>query len=199
MEEYPEVLLPRRSYPPALSENEVLPYCLVRETQDNLYPLLEKDYEGDDIIRKIVEPQYSGEVFELSVFLYGYYAEDHVGIRVDDPSLYESWSPDLPDLSTQNIAFSCKALFPLYLSAENFYQKTIQFNNEPFLLSFSHKPTRVNYWHFQLWTQDANGNYIARGKKKILAKHILEQYVVRAICPKSEIKKFQFSSTVLMS
>jgi hypothetical protein len=198
MEEYPKSLLPCRSYP-ALSEEAILPYCLVRETQDNLYTLLEQmkqGYAGDDIIRKIIDPQPSlREVFELSLFLYGYYTECHVGIKVSDASLYDAWNNDVSIPTC--IRYSKKTAFPLYLKAEVLYNQTICFNDEEFLLSFSHKPTCVNYWHFQLWTKDTQTQkYIPREatskRLKHLAKHILEQYVVKAICLKSEVKEFQF-------
>jgi hypothetical protein len=66
MDCYPEILLPRQTYP--ILENEVIRNnALVRETVLNVYPFLEKaGYEPDDILPFVVAPQPSlREVFEL--------------------------------------------------------------------------------------------------------------------------------------
>ena len=85
MTRYPEVLLPRRTYP-MLENEDVRDNTLARETTVNVYQFLAKTgYEPDDILPLVVAPQQSlREVFELSVFLYGYYEEQHMGIKVDD-------------------------------------------------------------------------------------------------------------------
>ena len=86
---YPEILLPKPSYP-LLENKEVSPCALVRETLVDVYALLVKPgYEPDDILPLIVDPQLSlREVFELSQFLYGYYDERQNVILVDDTRLY---------------------------------------------------------------------------------------------------------------
>jgi hypothetical protein len=165
MEAYPEILLPRTSYR-ILSEDEVKSFCFVRETQENLYIFLEQSCDLDDIIRKIIAPQKSErEVFEFSVFLYGYYDESHVGIRAD--SGFNDWNPDMRNIPAIE-HFERKLLFPLYLKSEQLYKKTIDFKaldsdlSEQFLLSYVHKPTCANYWHFQLCTKDNTGICIKR-------------------------------------
>jgi hypothetical protein len=196
MDEYPEVLLPRQSNL-LLSEDEVSKYNFVRETLENMYVFLAQNIPLKELIPKIIAPQLSErEVFELSVFLYGYYDESHVGIRVSDDSLYALWTPELSDIPACSIKYSQRTAFPLYLSAEKLHKKPVDFNDKLLFFSFSHKPTRANYWHFQFYTKDSEGNCIPRDKSnrhlKRLAKHILEQYVMKAICPKSEVKKFHF-------
>jgi hypothetical protein len=73
MPRYPEILLPKKNYP-LLTNAMVNDYTLVRETLTDLYVFLARQsYEPDDILRFVVAPQPSlREVFELSVFLYGY-------------------------------------------------------------------------------------------------------------------------------
>ena len=159
----------------------------------------------NEIIPKIIAPQLSErEIFEFSIFLYGYYDEFCVGIRVLDDSLYQFWTDDMLDIPYNSISYKRNSLFTLFLYTDKLYQKKIDVEDingqvTHYLLSFSHKPTRINYWHFQLYTKDNEGNYIPRGKSnsrlKHLAKHILEQYVIKAICLKSDIKKFQLSNT----
>jgi len=118
------------------------------------------------------------EVFELSTFLYGYYEEKHIGIRVDDAALYADWNKNLPELGVKDIKFSHEEAYPLFLAAAKLERQEIDFNGEMYILSFSHRPTRVNYWHFELWVNDNAGNRILRDRSnahtKYLAKSILE-------------------------
>jgi hypothetical protein len=48
MSEYPEDLLPRRAYP-ILSNNLVAQYNFIRETEEAIYNLLDKDLHPKDI------------------------------------------------------------------------------------------------------------------------------------------------------
>ena len=95
---YPEILLPRHAYP-VLENDDVKDNALVRETMSDVYQFLAKEgYEPDDILPYVVAPQPSlREVFELSVFLYGYYTEQHIGLRVENIALYADWNKDLPE------------------------------------------------------------------------------------------------------
>ena len=182
---YPRILLPRGDYP-VLENGDIKDNALVRETTIDLYQLLEKPgYELDDILHFVVAPQPSlREVFELSTFLYGYYEEDHMGIRVDDSALYADWSKSLPELNAVNIKFSQEKVYPFFLAAAELNQQEIDVNGTRYVFSFSHKPTRVSYWHFELWVKDGTGNRIPREKSnartKYLAKSILEYIVAEA-------------------
>ena len=177
MPPYPKELLPNFVCSTLIPSEEVLPYSLVRETVKDIYSLQEYGLVVDDVIKEIVAPQPSlREVFELSLFLYGYYNDTHVGIRAKDDTPTQLW-------------------FQLFLRADRLYNRTLDFFGENFLFSFSHKPTESNYWHFQLWTQDKQGNVVPRDKSnnrlKKLAKHLLENVVLEAVCPKSDVKPFQ--------
>jgi hypothetical protein len=89
---YPVSLIPRKAYPIFVNE-EISNNALIREMTTNRYLLLgKKGYTPDDILPFIVVPQSSlREVFELSLFLYGYYDERYCGIRVNDKTLYADW------------------------------------------------------------------------------------------------------------
>jgi hypothetical protein len=193
---YPEILLPKRSYP-ILSNEEIGDCSLVRETSSDLYPILDRrGYTPDDILRFLVAPNPSlREVFEFSVFLYGYYDERHTGLRVDDSALYIDWTAEQPELRAEDIQFEQETVYPLFLSAGKLDKQEIDFNGEAYLLSFSHKPSRVNYWHCELWTWDSIGNRIPRDKSnahtKYLAKSLLEYITTEAVSPKSGAKRFK--------
>jgi len=68
MNQYPEILIPKSSYP-VLKDEDLLLFALVRETVVNVYTYLTgNEYEPDDILPLVVAPQPSlREVFELWV------------------------------------------------------------------------------------------------------------------------------------
>jgi hypothetical protein len=193
---YPQSVLPQQGYP-LLTHEDVRDYTLVRETRTDLYDFLGKpEYEPDDIVPLVVAPQPSlREVFELSVFLYGYYDERYIGIRVSDTSLYADWNRELPEVRVEDIRFTQETAFPLFLAALKLDEQEIDFSGETYTLSFSHTPTRVNYWHFELWIKDSSGNRIPRDKSsahtKYPAKSILEYIITEAVTFKIEVKPFK--------
>ncbi len=154
-------------------------------------PFLYKDMT-DDLALKIVAPVLTcREFFELSVYLYGYYDESHVGIRLKDESLNDDWDASMPDISASAVEFSREKWFPLFLCTSKLYKQRVSFENEDYMVSFSHKPTRVNFWHFQLWTKDSSGVCISKkdkGKTR-LAKHIFERFIAKAIVFNKSAKK----------
>jgi hypothetical protein len=103
-----------------LANEEISNNALVRETEANLYLLLgKKGYTPDDILPFIVAPQPSlREVFELSLFLYGYYDEQYSGIRVNDKALYADWTKEQPELAAETILFTQESAWPLFLAAK---------------------------------------------------------------------------------
>jgi hypothetical protein len=194
---YPQALLPRHTYPAALPSEEISACFFVRETNEDPYLFFGSGFEPDDLIRMIIAPPTpERDVFELSVFLYGYYREDHLGIRARDDSLNTYWNNGMPDIPAEDIEYTQPSMSPLFLSAAKLYGRPVDFSGDKFVSSFFHKPTRINYWHFQLFTQDDTGMLIPRNNKsprlKRLAKHILENIVIPAICrQKTAVKGFQ--------
>jgi hypothetical protein len=157
--------------------------------------LFNSGFDSDDLIRRIiVPPTPKRDVFELSIFLYGYYREAHTGIRPACKSLNTAWDNSV-DIPAEDIPYTQADMFPLFLSAAKLYKRPIDFSGEKLVSSFSHRPTRINYWHFQLFTQDDTGKVIPRNQDnsrlRHLAKHILENIVIPAICPITEVKGFQ--------
>jgi len=195
---YPKILLPQKTYP-ILENEDVKDNAFTRETKVDVYQFLSKSgYETDDILPLIIAPQPSlREVFDLSIFLYGYYDERHIGIRVKDTTLCADWDKELPELNIGDIILSQENAYPLFFAASKLNRQEIEYNGEIHLLSFSHKPTRVNYWHFELWVKDSAGNRIPRDKSstriKYLAKSILEYIVAEAVIFKSAVKPFKRS------
>lgn len=196
MDRYPETLLPKSNYP-MLTNEEVSACALVRETITDVYPFLSKNgYSPDDIVRFVVAPQPSlREVFKLSVFLYGYYDERCIGIRVMDSALYADWTNEKSELAADVIQFTQETAYPLFLSCAKLDRQKIDFNGETHIFSFSHKPTRVNYWHFELWVKDSTGARIPRDKSsahtKYLAKSLLEYIVAEAVLYKASVAPFR--------
>jgi len=198
MKHYPEILLPRKVY--SILENEqIKDNALVCETKTDLYQFLSKPgYEPDDILPLVIAPQPSlREVFELSTFLYGYFEEQHIGIRADNTAYYEDWNKSLPEINSEDIIFTQEKAFPLFLSAKKLNHQEIDYNGEIHILSFSHKPTMVNFWHFEIWVKDSAGNRIPRNKSsahtKYLAKSILEYIIAEAVLLKESVISFKRS------
>jgi len=158
-----------RDYP-ILSGEEIRDCSFVRETETNLY--IQDNLNADDFIREIIPRETSStDVFELSVSLYGYFNEKHIRIRKQG------------------------RFFPLFLRVNKLYERSIRYEDEPYILSFSHCPTTTNYWHFQLNTVDSANKKIPRDAKKPreknLARFIIRKYIREAICKKSEVTSFQ--------
>ncbi|GHS84707.1 hypothetical protein FACS1894103_5590 [Campylobacterota bacterium] len=189
MDMYPRVLLPNRSYP-ILSCDDVLKYYFVRETENDIYTLpYESDSDIDFVIRKMLAPQFSGAaVYALSIFLYGYYNEAHIGIRAKEVPICD-WDNTKPVLKPDAIKINNEkgGWFPLFLYANKLFEQSVIYSgtaNAPatqYKLSFVHRPTSVNYWHFELSIKDAAGNAVEAGKKA-LAKSALKNVVFKAIC-----------------
>jgi hypothetical protein len=200
---YPEVLISHRAYP-ELNEKDILPCFFIRRTNEDIYPFLDK-FKPLEIIDKFLPNTTKRDVFVLSVSLYGYYDERYLSFKVHDDNLNQYWNRE-SDFPAERIAYSIEPGFPLFLSAAKLYEVPFEFEDELFLLSFWHKPTVVNYWHFQLFTRDSKGLHLPREPKpeeketraetkrlRRLAVLILEYVISESICLKSETRKFQHS------
>lgn len=200
MDNYPDVLISQQSYP-ELDESTVSSYFFIRKTKEDIYLFLEK-YTPSQLIDKILPNTAKRDVFVFSVSLYGYYNENHISLKVSDASLNQEWNRTMPDFPVSQIAYSIDPGYPLFLCAQKLYEYPIIFENEKFCLSFLHKPTIVNYWHFQLFTEDSNGEHLPRESKpedkklKRLAVIVLEYLITESISPASEVKKFQYDNSV---
>jgi hypothetical protein len=199
---YPEILISHQSYP-ALDEKVVSSYSFIRKTDEDIYPLI-KRFKPLELIDKILPNTTKRDIFVLSVSLYGYFEENHILLKVSDNNLNKYWDRAMPDLPAEQITFSIEKGYPLYFYAKKLYEQPILFENDIYCLSFWHKPTISNYWHFQLFTRDSNGQHLPREPKpeekenkteekklRRLAIMVLEYLISEAICSISEVQKFQ--------
>ena len=205
MELYPEVLVSQQAKP-VLDEKVVSAYYFIRKTDIDLYPLL-KIYTPLELIDKILPNTTKRDVFVLSVSLYGYYDESHIAINVSDKTLNNHWIKTMADYPIEQIEYTIESWHPLFLQAKKLYERPFSFEGEMFYLSFWHKPTIVNYWHFQLFTRDSNGEHLPRDQKpgeketkaegrklRRLATTILEYLISESICSFSETRKFYWEA-----
>jgi hypothetical protein len=203
MELYPAVLVSCLSYPD-LNSRDVSSYYFLRRTEEDIYPLLEK-FKPLEVIDKILPNITKRDVFVFSVSLYGYYDENHLSLKVCDDCLNSDWDRTHLDFPAERISYFSEKAYPLFLCAAKLYEYPFVFNDEQFILSFWHKPTIVNYWHFQLFTCDSKGQHLPRepnrGEKETIAeknrlRHIavsvLEYLISEAICSKAEAKRFHW-------
>jgi len=70
---YPDILLPKKTFP-ILKNKDVLENAFVRETIVDVYQFLSKSgFESDDIIPLVVAPQpslnYGSKIMQVSIFL----------------------------------------------------------------------------------------------------------------------------------
>ncbi|MDR0287657.1 MAG: hypothetical protein LBI03_08160 [Clostridiales bacterium] len=202
MELYPDVLVSKQDYP-ELDEEIVSSYFFIRRTEEDIYPFLEK-YKPLELIDSILPQTTKRDVFVLSVSLYGYFDEGHISLKVSDNNLNQYWSRTMQNIPVEHIAYSIESGFPLFLDAKKLYKHTFLFEDENYCLSFWHRPTIVNYWHFQLFSCDCSGRHLPRepkpGEKETkteerklrrLAISVLEYLISESICSSSKAQKFQ--------
>lgn len=214
---YPTELLPQPNYE-FIKPEEVKEYYFVRETDHNLYDKIKELGDRpinvlDDLITEEIRGKSSStEVFELSIFLYGIFAEKHLGICVTDKSLTEKdWSPEVPVPAAEDIACTKINRYALFFSCEKLYnEKRLNFKDNSgktynFTLSYEHKPNVINFWHFQLYS-DLDNVRMKRNLEEIqhnqntsknlckrFARHLLENNIVNAISKTDlNLPKFEY-------
>lgn len=193
MLQYPKELLPRPEYK-KIESDSIKRNGFIRGTEQDIYELHSKGIPFENTIELIIGRETSKkDVFELSLFLYGIFREEHIKIRVNSDYAYVDWDfqKEIPDSIE---CFSCE-WYPLFFKAEKLYSQHISFQDINCILSYEHKPTCVNYWHFQLFTEE-NNRRLTRGlgqkRYSRLAKHILETVLIKAICEKNNIAAYSF-------
>jgi hypothetical protein len=202
MKSYPEILVSKQEYP-ELDIGKVASHYFIRKTEEDIYPFLEK-YKPLELIDKILPNTTKRDVFVLSVSLYGYFDESHISLKISDSTLNQYWSRNMPNIPPDRIVYSIEPGYPLFLGAKKLYKHPIFFGEESYYLSFWHKPTIANYWHFQLFTCDNSGQHLPRepksGEKETktegkrlrrLAIIVLEHLITKSLCSSSDIHKFQ--------
>ncbi|GHV48646.1 hypothetical protein AGMMS49546_39300 [Spirochaetia bacterium] len=202
MVSYPDILLSRSAYPP-IGAKEVVDYFFIRKTDKDLYQKLKEGFELEELVNLIIpEGTTERDIFELSVFLYGYFDVKHLDFRVSEKPYKDYYTHGMEAYSASDIVFSMEPAFPVFLFAEKLYERSLEVKalNEFITHSFEHKPTRCNYWHFQLFAEDDQQKRIPReeankGKRKrnkIRAQFLLEHITEKAVCKElSELVPFR--------
>jgi hypothetical protein len=191
-------------YPPSINARDVAGYFFIRRTDEDIYPYLEK-FPKSEVIEKILHAGTpKRDIFVFSVSLYGYYEIEHIKLLPVD-SHNKNWTISLPDIQPHKIEYSVtENAYPLFLEASKLFEHSFTFEEESFSVSFWHKPTIANYWHFKLFTQDSEGNHLPRqpksgeretNKKAKKLRHIaltvFEYLVSTSICNSSKAIKYQ--------
>lgn len=146
---YPQELLPRKSNRfPVIDEASMFVRTLKTFPSDCL--------DGDDFLPEISDailaPNGDVEIYVLSLYLYGVYNEQHFSIVVTDKNYFADWDgrEELAD-----VPFEVQERFAVFLKSDSLKDKTIHFRNDKgdtdtYHLHYEHKPTRSNFWHFEL-------------------------------------------------
>ena len=87
----------------------------------------------------------------MSLFLYGEYNESHFDIIVKNKEYNVDWDKNE---ELDDIPFDRETRFGIFLETIALKDKNIVYNengqNDIYHLHYIHKPTRANYWHFEL-------------------------------------------------
>lgn len=177
---YPVELLPRRRLPvPAVDDRS----RFIREISRN--PDDFRDEDGQicpEIISEMLLPKVHIELFSLSVSLFGVFCKKHIGIRPTDKSLFDDWN-GTEELAPETVDFCVKTSFPVYIHS-GLLVKSLILDGFEYSVGFSHKPTRCNYWHYQLYVEKKGDGVIPRksgAMREKIAKKIAEDIVFNAI------------------
>jgi hypothetical protein len=203
MGQYPEVLISHSAYP-ELCVQDVSSSFFIRRTDDDIYLYLNK-YSKLELIGKIIPNMTKRDVFVFSVSLYGYYDCEHIKISPVNASFDDNWGRSFTDVRPEEIESLVREdSYPLFLRAAKTFNYPFKNDGEQYFLSFEHKPTIANYWHFQLFTSDGEGNHLPRQpepeekeskeaerKLRKIAITVFEYLISEAICYFEEVQKFQ--------
>lgn len=162
---YPQELLPRKSYESPITDASSL---FVRTLKEFPSDCLDGHEFLPEIVDEILKPNGDIEIYSLSLFLYGTYNEKHFDIVVTDKEYFSYWDGEE---ELNDIPFERKEQFGIFLKADVLKNKTIVFENnkqqiDRYTLHYEHKPTRSNYWHFELFvTKNEDDLHVPRKKR----------------------------------
>ena len=147
---YPQELLPRRNAPiPATDDLSMF----VRTLKEFPYDCIDEDEFLPEITDAILSPNGDLEIYSLSLYIYGTYNESHFNIVVTDKKYFSSWDgeEELTDIS-----FEEQERFAIFLKTNALKDKSVLYKNDKggddvYYLHYEHKPTRSNFWHFELF------------------------------------------------
>lgn len=196
---YPQELLPRKSNtPPEIKEKSMF----VRTLKDFPFDCIEDGNFLPEISDSILAPNGDLEIYSLSLYIYGIYNENHFNIVISDKNYFKEWdrNEELVD-----IPFERQERFAIFLKAASLKDKSVQYTNEKgekdfYHLHCEHKPTRSNFWHFELYVTKNNDNtHIPRksgSTRKLVAEKIKEDILFFAAKDAKE-KFFELYNSML--
>ena len=147
---YPQELLPRKNLSvPATNSSSIF----VRTLREFPYDCIDDNEFLPEITDAILAPNGDLEVFSLSLYIYGIYRESHFEIVVTDKEYFQGWDGE-EELT--DVPFEEQERFAAFLKTETLRDKSIPYVNEKgetdiYTLHYEHKPTRSNFWHFELF------------------------------------------------
>ncbi len=180
---YPQELLPRKSnVSPGIDESSMF----VRTLREFPYDCIEDEEFLPEISDAIVAPNGDLEVYSLSLYIYGVYNETHFNIVVTDKDYFAYWdgNEELTD-----VPFEIQERCAVFLKSATLNDRQVEFLNEKgekdlYHVHCEHKPTRSNFWHFELFvTKNDEDAHIPRksgSTRKAVAKKIKEDILFYA-------------------
>lgn len=147
---YPQELLPRKNLSiPTTNSSSIF----VRTLREFPYDCIDDNEFLPEITDAILAPNGDLEVFSLSLYIYGIYRESHFEIVVTDKEYFQSWDGE-EELA--DVPYEEQERFAAFLKTETLRDKSIPYVNEKgetdiYTLHYEHKPTRSNFWHFELF------------------------------------------------
>ena len=166
---YPRELLPRKNISaPELKSNSLFVRTLREFPKDCI--------DGEDFLPEITDellkPNGRIEVYSLSLFLYGIFSEKHFGISVTDNNYFEYWDGEE---ELVDIPFELKDFFALFLKISFLNGTSVEYEGDTYYLHYEHKPTRANFWHYELFvTKNGEPNHVPR-KKGATREHVADK------------------------
>ena len=147
---YPQELLPRKSIK---SPTVDIDSMFVRTLKIFPYDCLEGDNFLPEITDEILVPKGEIEIYSLSLYIYGVYNENHFNIIVSDRDYNSDWDGQ-EELS--DVPYELQERFAVFLKTSLLEDNTIEYTDEKghkdlYHLHYEHKPTRANFWHFELF------------------------------------------------
>lgn len=183
--DYPKELLPKSNYKLISTDELNNNFSLIRKSKKSKKDSI--DNIGDVRLDAICEEEREREVFGLSFNLFGIYKIEHIKITIENRGYHDYWNPEQEPLSIDEISFSLdNEAFPIFFLILNLhnidfpYEKTIKNKHTESLTGtcrIEHKPTKCNFWHFELSIYSSENNYIKYNSslwKKKISKYILK-------------------------
>lgn len=152
---YPQELLPRKNLSVPATNSSTM---FVRTLKEFPYDCIDNNEFLPEITDAILAPNGDLEVFSLSLYIYGIYKESHFDIVVTDKEYFQGWDGE-EELT--DVPYEEQERFAAFLRTETLRDKSIPYVNEKgevdiYTLHYEHKPTRSNFWHFELFVTKNN-------------------------------------------